>query len=453
MAQSVTNTDNSSALANSLFTALTSGISVPADPDFSADRYNFDPATDATAGLYDDIVGATLAEVTAGTGTLDGAGAFDVFMQALDKHLEREFKNNRITGSQYAEVYTSVANQAMGQAVGFVLQKDQARWNAVTAQMQARVAEIEAVVALVNLERAKIEAAESNFKLNLTAAQYGLTKMQIASEEATHDGITTENAMKEFNLNYMLPADLAIKHYERMQVMPSTVAMNNVQVDRILPAQAAIAEFQNRILQPLEQDIQELQRDRIIPAQADLIEFDRDNMKPVELAQQQHILDLRMPQETNLIKEQVETQRANTMDTRVDGLTPVSGVVGLQKRNLTSDADIKDYNLVNTLPTQLTLLGKQIILTSEQGEAERAKTLDARSDGATVVGSVGKQKDLYTQQIDSFIKDAQHKAAKLYLDSWVTRKTLDDAVQPPAEMSTDEVGDVIHTIRTNNNLI
>ncbi|AWY09415.1 tail protein [Ruegeria phage vB_RpoP-V13] len=452
MAQSVTNTDNSSALANSLFTTLTSGISVPADPDFSADRYNFDPATDATAGLYDDIVGATLAEVTAGSGTIDGTGAFDVFMQALDKHLEREFKNNRITGSQYAEVYTAVANQAMGQAVGFVLQKDQARWNAVTAQMQARVAEIEAVVALVNLERAKIEAAESNFKLNLTAAQYGLTKMQIATEEATHDGVTTDNAIKEYNLNYLQPAELAIKQYERMQVMPSTVAMNNVQVDRILPAQAAIAEFQNRVLQPLEQDIQELQRDRIIPVQADMEEFKRDYIQPVELAQQQHILNQRMPQETALIKEQVETQRANTLDTRVDGLTPISGVVGLQKRNLTSDADIKDYNLANTLPTQVTLLGKQIIMTTEQGEAERAKTLNTRSDGATVVGSVGKQKDLYTQQIDSFIKDAQHKAAKLYLDSWVTRKTLDDAVQPPSEMSTDEVGDVIHAVRTNNSL-
>lgn len=515
MAQSVTNTDNSSALANSLFTALTTGLSIPADPDFSADKYNFDPATDATAGLYDDVVGATLAEVTAGTGTLDGTGTFDVFMQALDKHLEREFKSNRITGSQYAEVYTAVANQAMGQAVGFVLQKDQAKWAAVTAQMQARIAEIQATQALVELEKAKVETITATFQMNLTAAQYGLIKMQIASEEATHDGITTENAMKEYNLNYMLPADLAIKHYERMQVMPSTVAMNNVQVDRILPAQAAIAEFQNRVLQPLEQDIQELQRDRIIPAQADLIEFDRDSMKPVELAQQQHILNLRMPQETNLVKEQVETQRANTLDTRVDGLTPISGVVGLQKRNLTSDASIKDYNLANTLPTQLTLLGKQIILTTEQAEAERANTLDTRSDGltpisgvvglqkrnlssdadikdynlnntlptqltllgkqiimtqeqaeaeraktlnnrsdgASVVGSIGKQKDLYTQQIDSFIKDAQHKAAKLYLDSWVTRKTLDDAVQPPAEMSTDDVGDVIHNIRQNNNLI
>lgn len=453
MTQTVVNTDNSSALANSLFSSLTAGISVPANPDFSADKFNFDPLTDSTTGLYTDIVGATLAEVTEGNKTLEGSGSFDVFMQALDKHLEREFKGNRITGSQYAEVYTAVANQALGLATNFTLQKDQARWNSVTAQMQARIAEIQATVALVELEKAKIETAESNFKLNLTAAQYALTKMQLASEEARHDGITVDNAMKEYNLNFMLPVEYSIKTYERTAMMPSTVAMNEFQVDRILPAQASISEYQNRVLQPIEKALQELQLNRVVPAQADLLEFDRDSLKPVELAQQQHVLNLRMPQETNLIKEQVETQRANTLDTRVDGLTPISGVVGLQKRNLTSDADIKDYNLSNTLPTQLTLLGKQITLTAEQSEAERSKTLNTRSDGVTTItGSVGKQKDLYTQQIDSFIKDAQHKTAKLFSDAWVTQKTLDEGLTAPTQFTNNEINEVLAAIRLNNNL-
>ena len=450
MADKFVNTDNSSGLANDLFTALTTGVNIPASPDFSDPKFDFDP--DTTSALYSDIVGATIAEVTAGEGTLEGAGAFDVFMQAMDAHLEREFKGNRITGTQYAEVYTAVANQVMGQAVSFTLQKDQARWAAVTAQMQARIAEIQATVALVDLERAKIETANANFQLNLTAAQYALTKMQIATEEANHDSVTAEVAIKQFQRNYQQPADLAVTHYERTEVMPSTVAMNNVQVDRILPAQAAIAEFQNRVLQPLEQDLQELQRDRIIPTQADMADFQRDNLQPIELAQQQHILNQRQPAETEMIREQVETQRANTLDTRTDGLTPVSGVVGLQKRNLTSDADIKDYNLANQLPRQVELIGKQIILTTEQGESERAKTLDVRADGATVEGSVGKQKDLYDQQIDSFIKDAQHKTAKMFVDSWVTQKTLDEGLTAPTQFTNNEINEVIAAVRSNNNL-
>ena len=450
MTNEFVNSDNSSDLANDLFTALTTGVNIPPSPDFTDPKYNFTP--DTSSALYQDVIGATIAEVTLGDKTLGGTGAFDVFMTAMDKHLEREFKGNRITGSQYAEVYTAVANQVMSQAVGFTLQKDQARWQAITAQMQARIAEIQATEALINLERTKIEAANANFQLNLTAAQYALTKMQIATEEANHDAVTAEVAIKQFQRNYQQPADLAITHYERTAVMPSTVAMNNIQVDRILPAQAAIAEFQNRVLQPLEEDIQKLQRDRIIPTQADMEDFKRDMLQPVELAQQQHILNQRQPAETGLIQEQIETQRANTLDTRRDGLTPVSGVVGLQKQNLTADYNIKQYNLNNTLPTQLNLIQEQITLTTEQGEAERAKTLNNRSDGAVVVGSVGKQKDLYDQQIDSFIKDAQHKAGKLFLDTWITRKTLDDAVPPAIEFEVDAVGDVLGTIRANNGL-
>lgn len=444
------NSDNSSGLANSLFTALTAGVTIPPSPDFTDPKFDFTP--DTSSALYQTVIGATIAEVTAGSETLTGTGAFDVFMTAMDKHLEREFKGNRITGSQYAEVYTTVANQVMAQAVGFTLQKDQARWQAITAQMQARIAEIQATEALINLEKTKIEAANANFQLNLTAAQYALTKMQVATEEANHDSVTAEVAIKQFQRNYQQPADLAITHYERTAVMPSTVAMNNIQVDRILPAQAAIAEFQNRVLQPLEEDIQKLQRDRIIPTQADMEDFKRDMLQPVELAQQQHILNQRQPAETELILEQIETQRANTLDTRSDNTTLISGIVGLQKRNLTSDANIKDYNLSNTLPRQLELIGEQIVLTSEQAEAERSKTLDTRSDGATVEGSVGKQKDLYDQQIDSFIKDAQHKVAKMFSDAWVTQKTLDEGLIAPSQFTNNEINEVLLAVRQNNNL-
>lgn len=448
MADTFENVDNSSDLANSLFTALTAGVSFPAVPDFSDDRFNVTP--DTTSDLYSDIAGATLKELT--ENSLEGEGVFDVMMSVMDKHIEREFKGNRITGSQYAEVYTAVANNVMNQAVGFVLQKDQAKWAAVTAQMQARIAEIQATQALIELEKAKVDATKAVFDMNMSAAQYALTKMQTATEEANHDSVTADVAIKQYQRNFQLPAELAISQYERSAVMPSTVAMNQLQVDRILPAQAAISEYQNRVLQPLEAAIQGLQRDRIIPTQADIEDFKLKSMMPVELAQQQHILNKRQPAETKLIEEQVEVQRANTLDTRQDGLTPVSGVIGLQKRNLTVDASTKDYVLANQLPRQVELIEKQVILTAEQMESERSKTLDTRTDGSTVEGSVGKQKDLYDQQIDSFIKDAAHKTAKMYLDGWITQKTMDEGLNAPTQLTNNEVNSVLAAVRSNNNL-
>ena len=448
MSDSVTNVDNSSALANSLFTTLTTGIAIPTLPDLSGPLYSIVP--DTGSDLYSDITGATIAAVT--EDSLTGAGAFDVFMSAMDKHLEREFQGNRITGAQYAEAYVAITNQVIGQAVAFTLQKDQAKWNAVTAQMQARIAEIQATQAMVELETAKIAANQKNFELNLTGAQYALTKMQIATEEARHDDVTTGVAMKTYELNYGLPADVALKQYELEAILPSTVAMNEIQVDRILPAQAAISEFQHRVLLPLEEDLQTLQRDRIVPIAADIEQFRRDYLQPIEYGQQQHVLYKRQPAETELVTEQVEVQRANTMDTRRDTLTPVTGVIGVQKRNLTADADIKDFTLKTQLPTQVELVDKQINLTEEQTESERSKTLDVRTDGDPVVGSVGKQKDLYTQQIDSFIKDAAHKTAKMYLDGWITQKTLDEGLNAPNQLTNTEIDEVLVKVRTNNDL-
>ena len=105
-----------------------------------------------------------------------------------------------------------------------------------------------------------------------------------------------------------------------------------------------------------------------------------------------------------------------------------------------------------TLPTQVTLLDKQIDLLVEQKEAERSKTLNTRTDGTTIVGSVGKQKDLYTQQIDSFIKDAQYKTTKMYLDGWITQKTLNEDLTAPTQLFNAEVDEVLLANRTNNGL-
>lgn len=424
--QTYENADNSSQLANDLFTALAGGLTIPTAPDFSGNQFNITPGDDSD--LYGDVATVSISDVT--EDCLEGGGSFDKFMSAMDKHLEREYEKDRITGSQYAEAYVAMAQQAMGQSVSFALQKDQARWQAIQAQMQARIAEIQATQALIELEKTKFETVQAQFQMNLTAAQFGLTKMQTATEEANHDSVTADVAIKHFQRNFQMPADLAISQYERTAVMPSTVAMNNVQVDRILPAQASVTEFQNRVLQPLEAQLQEIQRDRILPVTADIEEFRRDNMLPIELGQQQHILNFRQPAETNLITEQRESQRAQTLDTRSDGLTPVSGTLGKQKD----------------------LLDRQIALTGEQIESERAKTLDTRTDGATVEGSVGKQKDLYDQQIDSFIKDAAHKTAKMYLDGWITQKTLDEGLTAPTQLTNTNVDSVLATVRTNNSL-
>lgn len=104
---------------------------------------------------------------------------------------------------------------------------------------------------------------------------------------------------------------------------------------------------------------------------------------------------------------------------------------------------VQQYNLDNILPAQLTLV-------KEQGEVQRAQTMNTRSDGVTaVVGVLGKQKDLYTQQIDSYKRDAETKAIKLFTDAWITQKTIDEGLIPPGQFSNANLDVILNRLRTN----
>lgn len=81
------------------------------------------------------------------------------------------------------------------------------------------------------------------------------------------------------------------------------------------------------------------------------------------------------------------------------------------------------------------ILPKQAMLVSEQAEAQRAQTMDTRSGvfpsgGGPVEGLLGQQKALYAQQVQSYKEDVKLKAAKVFMDTWVTQKTISESTEP-----------------------
>jgi len=114
--------------------------------------------------------------------------------------------------------------------------------------------------------------------------------------------------------------------------------------------------------------------------------------------------------------------------------------------NMVKQGEGLDYTNATILPLQATLL-------AEQAEVQRSQTLDTRSDAVTTItGSVGKQKDLYTQQITSYQRDAETKAAKIFSDAWITQKTIDEGVLAPTNFTNAELDEVLTILRTNLNL-
>lgn len=126
----------------------------------------------------------------------------------------------------------------------------------------------------------------------------------------------------------------------------------------------------------------------------------------------------------------------------------------LEKQLLLIDKQTAGAELQNqTAQFQLdTLLPAQALQLDEQTNAQRAQTSNTRLDGSPVVGILGKQKDLYQQQIVSYQRDAEVKAAKLFTDAWTTMKTIDEGLLPPTNFANASLDAILADLKTNNNI-
>lgn len=144
---------------------------------------------------------------------------------------------------------------------------------------------------------------------------------------------------------------------------------------------------------------------------------------------------------------QLATSKAQFVLAKVQALSAKSEYA-LTKMKIATESETYCAALFNAdqmLPQQLKLI-------TEQTEAQRAQTLDTRSDGATVTGSVGKQKELYSQQITSYQRDAEVKASKLFTDAWITQKTIDEGLNPPNGFTNASIDTILTKLKSNNGL-
>lgn len=280
-------------LANSLLTSLLQG------QDFSVPIINLDDTIfdqpPSTGPIYEDIDRIVIADLT--TGIPCGEGVFDKLMASLTAHLKVEFEANRISGAEYTKAYIGVITAALQTSSQFLLAKDQAYWQALLVQAQAKAADVDLITARVSLATAKVNAARAQFEASTAEANYGLTKMKISTEDATYANMVR---------------------------------------------------------------------------QGEGLDFTNDNI---------------LPKQENLLQEQIEVQRAQTHN--------------------------------------------------------------SRTDGTLVAGSVGKQKDLYTQQIDSYKRDAETKAVKMFVDAWIAQKTMDEGLLAPDQFTNTNINEMLLAIRAN----
>lgn len=324
-------------------------------PDVSGITMPVFPAIDAT--LFDAFPTITLADLT--TGTVGGAGVFDTLMTSVTAHIDRERTAGRITNSEFAKTYVDFSTAAMSAAIQFLLQKDQAHWASIAAQSQAKLVLVELAKAAVDFETAKMQMQLIAFQAAAAKAQVANQKMQLATAKI-------EFCTAEYNLETMLPKQALILDEQKAQITAQTANVVATTTD-LLPEQVRAT--------AAGADAQEYQTANLLPKQG--LQLD----KQIETATEQ----------IKLVQEQTETQRAQTLDTRVDGVTPVTG-------------------------------------------------------------TLGKQKDLHNQQIISYQRDAQLKAARPFIDAWITMKTIDEGTLPPVGFNNANLDAILALIRADNDL-
>lgn len=292
----------------------------------------------------------------------DGTGAFDVLMTSMKAHITEEYDSGRITGNEYATAYIQLTTAALTTAAQFLLQRDAATYQNALIQMQARTAEIQAVIAAATLAQEKQTLILRQAQVLTAQTEYALGKMRLATEDITYTRvekeievasaqklqIDAETATITYRLTYILPEEKREMAYNIDYVLTAAVAKTNYEIANILPQ---------------------------------------------------------------------------------------------QKSGLEKDVAIKTYQLASIMPEQLKLV-------KEQGEVQRAQTLNTRSDNITAVaGAIGKQKDLYDEQISSYVKDARIKGAKFWMDGWITQKSLDEGLLAPAQLANAKVDEVLASLK------
>lgn len=180
-------------IANELQTALTAELlELSKVPAVDFDKYGI--SQDLLDSISESVEPISNESLT--TTEVGGSGTFDILMKTVSNHLLEEFEAGRISGAEYTRAYIELTGTAMASSIEFLLNRDQARWAAITAQIQASDALVNQDIALQQLDinRVQSEMVRVNYaneKAKLATVTEQLTLMEEQVEAARGQTLTT----------------------------------------------------------------------------------------------------------------------------------------------------------------------------------------------------------------------------------------------------------------------
>lgn len=127
------------------------------------------------------------------TKVVNGTGIFDELMTAANAHLSAQWDMERITGTQYAEVYLGQLTAVLQQAVTFLIEKDKTYLNNLLINAQIELANKQIELADKELEKADKEIELLDKQIELQELNKELIAQKVKTEKAqisdTVDGV------------------------------------------------------------------------------------------------------------------------------------------------------------------------------------------------------------------------------------------------------------------------
>jgi hypothetical protein len=253
----------------------------------------------------------SITEVT--EGSIQGTGAFDKIMSAMQIRLEEEFSQGRITGDDYANVYLGAMTASMQQAVAFCLGRQQSDaqaelTRATTCNTIAESLNIPKQGALLDAQTLntikQVEIATAEIAIKTQQVLESIENVSIARAKLVN--IPKEGSLLDAQVSNATKQGLLVD-VQKAEVAAQTLGINADILNK--PKQGALLDQQ------------------VVTAQADAINKVREGAVLDRQADKIHAEEL-------LLRHKTITENAQYGDNVTDivGVTiPVTGVVGKQK--------------------------------------------------------------------------------------------------------------------------
>ncbi len=389
-------------------------------------------------------------------GSPQGEGLFDQLMRSVKAHLLDEYDNQRIRGSDYANVYIASIQNAMSQAIQWQLsaeiQENQAailEQQALSAAKQVELADQQVLLAIKQNDQADIQTTQMGIQTGILEDDATIKEKQI--EQVTEEVLITKQQLEIAKNNVSITSNQA--------TLIGNQANNEAQRLSILQQEAINAASQNlNIVEATAMTTQQIKesQQRVVSAQLN------DNLTDERIKQEAEnlkILQERVtaaPFETDIVKKNadlmtskiaLESQQVANMQEQEALIQAQAALAQANGQMVAKQLDTEskkqrdmDYNYDNVLPVQTNILNQKL-------KTEAAQIND-RVDGVLVTGTVGKRNQLLEEQAQGFIKDGQQKAVKQLLDTWgMGIGSALSGEEFPASVRTDNLDSALNELR------